>query len=210
MVTDIKHLCFDLDGVLIDSLPLMNKSWKRVQENLDINQSFEEYRKHIGIPFGEILTLLKISKNKHESIKTLYNYYSRKHHGEVSLFPKVRETLESLKNLGLTFSVLTSKSKDRASEILKTLKLIDFFNFILCPEDLPDGCSKPSPLALLRVSELSALKINELVYVGDMLSDKFCADMAGVKFIHCSYGYEPSVNAQNSISSFDKLIKFIK
>ena len=86
----------------------------------------------------------------------------------------------------------------------------DFFDFVLCPEDLPDGWAKPSPLALLRVSELSDSKTNELLYIGDMLSAKHCSEGAGVKYIHCIYGYDPSVNAQNSISNFGEIIKFIK
>lgn len=210
MATEIKHLCFDLDGTLIDSLLLMSKSWEQVQKDFNVNQSFKEYKKYIGIPFDEILTLLKIPKNKHASIKTLYNDYSKKHHREVNLYPKIKETLRLLKDLGLNFSVLTSKTKSRSYEILKSFNLIDFFDFVLCPEDLPSGWAKPSPLALLRVSELSDSKTNELLYIGDMLSDKLCSEEAGVKYIHCIYGYDPSVNAQNSISNFEEIIKFIK
>ena len=67
MATEIKHLCFDLDGTLIDSLSLMSKSWGQVQKDFNVNQSFKEYKKYIGIPFDEILALLKIpKKNMHE------------------------------------------------------------------------------------------------------------------------------------------------
>ena len=60
---------FDFDGVLIDSLPCMEFAWYHVQSEFDIENTFHEYQRYIGIPFFEILTLLSIPKHLFPSIK---------------------------------------------------------------------------------------------------------------------------------------------
>ena len=50
-----KLIAFDLDGVLIDSLKNMEMSWDIVKLHHNIEVPFDEYRKHIGKPFFDIL-----------------------------------------------------------------------------------------------------------------------------------------------------------
>ena len=57
----INSVFFDFDGVLIDSKPAMEVSWKSVQEEFNIKNSFSEYQKYIGLPFKDILIKLKIN-----------------------------------------------------------------------------------------------------------------------------------------------------
>ena len=40
-----KHIIFDLDGTLINSLPIMEKAWKVVTNTFNLNISFYEYQK---------------------------------------------------------------------------------------------------------------------------------------------------------------------
>ena len=51
----IKSVVFDLDGVLVNSLDVMEISWNSVKEKYSVNQSFHSYAKYIGLPFLEIL-----------------------------------------------------------------------------------------------------------------------------------------------------------
>ena len=56
-----KNIIFDLDGVLLDSIKntyFMEFS----KQKFDLNISFDEYYKHIGIPFKDILKSLKSKK----------------------------------------------------------------------------------------------------------------------------------------------------
>ena len=67
-----KNIIFDLDGVLLDSLKNMLVSWNSVNKKFDLNISFNEYYKHIGIPFKDILKSLKIKKSKFSLIEKQY------------------------------------------------------------------------------------------------------------------------------------------
>ena len=55
MIQNKKIIIFDLDGVLIDSIPNMKIALKKTSSFLKINLNFEEYRKYLGLPFEQIM-----------------------------------------------------------------------------------------------------------------------------------------------------------
>ena len=64
-----KLILFDLDGVLIDSLQNMRKTWTNTSKKFSLNIKLDKYKKHIGKPFVVILRSLKIKKNLHSNIE---------------------------------------------------------------------------------------------------------------------------------------------
>ena len=73
---NIKHIAFDLDGVLIDSIALMEKSWIFSMKKLNLNYKFIFYKKYLGYPFIDILCKMKIPVKYHKKISNLYSSYS--------------------------------------------------------------------------------------------------------------------------------------
>ena len=53
-----KLFVFDLDGVLIDSLPNMEAAWKAVKVKHEVKNPFSDYKEQIGKPFTEIMRTL--------------------------------------------------------------------------------------------------------------------------------------------------------
>ena len=56
------HISFDLDGTLINSIPLMKLSWENVNKKLNLGIGWENYKKNIGLPFSKICKNLSIEK----------------------------------------------------------------------------------------------------------------------------------------------------
>ena len=54
----------------------MEIAWKSVQNKFCISNTFEDYKKYIGLPFKEILKQLNINKKYHEEIKDHYSKIS--------------------------------------------------------------------------------------------------------------------------------------
>ena len=73
-----KVIAFDLDGVIIDSLPNMKISWNETCKKNDLNISFLKYKKLIGVPFIQILKKLNV-RNKLKKIQQDYEYFSIKY-----------------------------------------------------------------------------------------------------------------------------------
>ena len=204
------HICFDLDGVLINSLNVMKISWSEVQKVHGIDQPFSSYKSYIGIPFHDILDRLNIPKRSHADIKKTYDKASLERAGEVQLFEGVREVLESLKKQNIVLSILTSKTRSRTHNILTNKEITNFFDYIICPEDLPKGEAKPSPKALSYVIELAEISRSQTLFLGDMHSDLLCAADANVDYCHCQYGYEPMPDVELGIHTLRMLEGLIK
>ena len=72
-----KLIVFDLDGVLIDSLPNMRYALLNTAKHINQKISFNKYKRLIGLPFEKILSKLKVKGNFKE-IKSIYSMYSMK------------------------------------------------------------------------------------------------------------------------------------
>ena len=63
MIKNKKLAIFDLDGVLIDSIPNMRYALKHTSSFLKLKLSFYKYKKYIGLPFEEIMKNMGVKKN---------------------------------------------------------------------------------------------------------------------------------------------------
>ena len=118
--------------------------------------------------------------------------------------------LDYLSSKEISYSIFTSKTKNRTNEIL--LKHFENKKFakVLCPEDLPSSEGKPSGFGLEQI--ISNLKIpkEKFLYVGDTLHDMMCAKNADVKFIHADWGYgnlEISTESAKDINEFLNMVE---
>ena len=155
-----KNIIFDLDGVLLDSLKNMLVSWNSVNKKFDLNISFNEYYKHIGIPFKDILKSLKIKKSKFSLIEKQYTTKSFRNLNKVKFYPNVLSTLKYLKKKKYFLGILTSKDKVRTDIILKKLNIK--FDVIQCPQKNYKG--KPSSDLIKKIIKDKKLKRNECIY----------------------------------------------
>ena len=127
----IKHVCFDLDGVLINSIEVMELSWEASCRKFNIDIPFSRYKEHIGIPFFDILELLDIEKSKWEGIKDSYDYISTSELDKVFKFENIDNMFKTLKNKDLSYSIFTSKTRKRTDEILLSGCRTKIFIFFL-------------------------------------------------------------------------------
>ena len=203
----ISAVLFDFDGVLIDSLPVMKKAWKSVQEKYNIKASFEEFKLHIGIPFESILTKMEINSKYHTSIKEYYSFISSENIDLIKLNPFVRLLLIWLKDNSISIGIVTSKDQ------LRTNQLIDFFQLnvqsVITPELTKRGKPFPDPI-LLAAKDLS-VDLNNIVFIGDMLSDMKCALKAKCYYLHYLNGYQKIYNQLygGSINSLEEIVEYI-
>ena len=116
-------------------------------------------------------------------VERVYNSYANASCHKINIYDGVKDTLTLLKKNYL-LGIVTSKPRERTNLILNRLP---FFDFVSCPSDNLQG--KPSPDQMLCTLKKMKLNAADAVYIGDMETDYKCANAAGVKFIHASYGY---------------------
>ena len=199
------HIAFDLDGTLINSIDLMQKSWNHATSKLGINVRFSQYREYIGIPFRDIIKKLNLEDDDNELYK-LYFEFNKKHCSEINLNNGVKEIIEYLNISNIKWSIITSKPKESSLEILKCFNLVP--EYIICPEDVTNG--KPNNESIIKLKERANLKHNtKIYYVGDMLSDLLFSVESNVEYIHYAGGIDGPLNANimNNFHQIDDLME---
>ena len=204
----IKLIIFDLDGVLINSLPNMIFSWNKVRKRFKIHNQFKEFYKFIGLDFYSILENLRIKKKDFLKIKKTYSKFSNNSFNRIKLYRNVKKTLLILNKI-VPLAILTSKDSDRTKKILK--KFLSEIKFQSVQSPTKKFRSKPSSDLLLKIIAENNVNLDQVLYVGDSLYDYHAAKKSHVKFIYARYGYSNlKINKINTISSIDQIFKFLK
>ena len=203
MNKDKKLIIFDLDGVLIDSLPNMKIALKKTASAMGIKLNFNEYKKYLGLPFEKIMNKMGI-KNNILDIKSNYSYYSKKDIKKIKISKKHIEELNYLKK-SYNLSVFTSKDKIRTHIILKKYK---FFNYIVTSDDIKKG--KPYPEGIFKILKKNNVNKKNCIYVGDSIHDYLAAKKSGVNYLHAKWGYEKNLKKIYNIKKISSFLEIPK
>src|ERR1035437_1600508 len=189
ILIDIKHVCFDLDGTLVDSYLNIYKATVKTLEVLAIpgNFSNEDFYKRIGHHFLDIFHDLKILVPDIEHFINVYKTFYFDFIDDSELYPGVTQVLEYLKNNNIHVSLLTTKGQDQADRIIEHFHLTKYFSHIMGRRvGVP---VKPSPEPLLMICKDLNVLPTESIMTGDTELDIQCGKSAFVKTCGVTYGY---------------------
>ena len=101
-------------------------------------------------------------------------------------FPFVGETLKSLKDMGITLTIASSRSSQSLKELLGQLGLLDLFSLIVGAQEVVEA--KPHPEPVLKTLNTLRFKAQETLVVGDMGVDILMGVRAGAKTCGVTWG----------------------
>jgi phosphoglycolate phosphatase-like HAD superfamily hydrolase len=185
----IKHVCFDLDGTLIDSYQTIYKTTVRTLEHLKIEEPLLEieFHKRIGHHFLHIFSDLDIPVTDIEEFIDIYKGYYFDYIDDSTIYPGVEDTLEELKKDGINISLLTTKGQDQADKIIDHFNLRKYFSLVMGRRKELD--IKPSPEPLHFICNELQVEESDTIMVGDSELDISCGNNAGAVSCAVSYGY---------------------
>jgi AHBA synthesis associated protein len=183
----LSAVVFDLDGVLIDSEPLMRFAFEVAYRDLGLPgpAPIESYLEHMGESFPRIMERLGLPQALWEP----YRDACRRHPELVQAFPESRALLAHARGLGLRLSILTGKDRERTLEALDRFRLAEFFDAVLASDQLRQP--KPHPEGMRRSLTLLRVPSGQAAFVGDSVNDIRCAQAAGVRSIAVTWGTKP-------------------
>lgn len=88
---------------------------------------------------------------------------------------------------GMTLVCITNKAARFTGPLLRNLGLLDYFNFVVAGDTLPQ--KKPDPAPLLYAAHRCGVAPQHSLMVGDSVSDVKAARGAGFAVVCVSYGY---------------------
>ena len=185
----VQHLCFDLDGTLVDSSETIYKSTIKTLEQLNISYNFskDDLDRRIGQHFVDIFNEFNVQVTDFEGFIKLYKSLYFDYIDDSVLYTGVPETIAVLKQNGLKVSLLTTKAQDQADLIIDHFLLRPYFDHVMGRVDsIPH---KPAPEPLLMICKYLNVLPSETMMIGDTELDIQCGKNAGTKTCGVSYGY---------------------
>lgn len=186
---NFSHICFDLDGTVINSFPTIYKCTLRTLQHLNISDPLDEKGLYdmIGYHFLDIFEKLKIGVKDVEEFIDIYKTYYFDYIDDSVIYPGMYNALNFIKNRGIKISLLTTKAQDQADMIIDHFELRSFFNAVYGRRNGLD--IKPAAEPLLAIcKELNVLPSDTLM-TGDSDLDIRCGKNAGTKTCAVTYGY---------------------
>jgi phosphoglycolate phosphatase/pyrophosphatase PpaX len=185
----IKHICFDLDGTLVDSSLTIFKTTVSALNKLNLPSSIpkDKFVNMIGMHFIDIFSKLSIVVPDIELFIKTYKEIYFDFIDDSFLYPEVSEVLHFNYEAGKKISLLTTKAQDQAEKIIDHFKLRDNFHYIMGRRN---GIGyKPSPEPLLHICKNLKVEPKETLIVGDTELDIMCGKNAEAKTCAVLYGY---------------------
>ena len=190
-------ILFDLDGTLLDTKPLIDRSFIHTFEHF--RPSYNLTEEELDSFFGPSLkqTFSRYSSDP-EEIKKMVDYYRAfnvSHHDEmVKAMPGAKELIKSLYKKGYKLGVVSSKKTDLVEHGLELFGLKQYMSVVIGEEDVKNN--KPAPDGILLAME--KLDSKNACYVGDTINDIKAGRNANIKTIGCLYIKHPEIMLEAS------------
>ena len=185
----VKNIIFDLDGTLVDSKRdiAAAQRWVLVQLGVHSYQP-EELYPLIGKPLSETFsTLLPADLHERipEAIELYKDYYPPRALDTTTLFPGVKETLETLSGRGIRLATATTKLTAGTRRVLTHLGIAEHFAQIQGSDNIP---FKPDPFIITKILEDQSWEKSDTLMVGDTDNDILAGKRADVPTCGVTYG----------------------
>lgn len=176
---------FDLDGTLVDSIPLIFRTYRRVFADLGLPWDPGAVAAQIGIPLRVISR--KFAEDRAEEFYRLYQqYYHEEHDRLTRLFPGTQDALRALKRHGLRLGLVTSKTAAVTRRTLAFTGLESFMEAVVTVDDVRQP--KPEAEPVLKALALLGSAPGRAVYVGDSCHDMLAGRRAGTAVVGVIWG----------------------
>ena len=193
----IRLIAFDIDGTIFSSENIISEVYKEsIEKFSELNRihiempSHEEIMQQIGKPvktiFKNLLPHLPENHRDKISDSVLQFLCERIEKGEGHFYPKVEETIRSLKEKNYAIAAASNGRRPYVETILKKSNVLSFFDdlAILNYKDLN---TKGDILKYYK--KKFGLRGEEILMVGDRASDRDAALDAETPFAFCSFGH---------------------
>lgn len=166
---------FDLDGTLVDSMPVHFKAWRwALHEHGAPYHVFqwEEFVAHGGMAAPDIVADLNatygLSMEPESVADDKRNRYAWLLQNEtLPVIPETVNLVRRLKEQGIPYAIGTGSMPSGATETLQSAGVADLFPIMVTPADVPPGFGKPRPNIFLLCAERMGVNPQECVVFED-------------------------------------------
>ncbi len=194
---------FDLDGVIVNTVPFHFKAWQRMFKEYGKDFSFEDYKQKVdGIPRIDgaraILRDLDRDGLQRAGDKKQGYFLEYLDKEDIPVYAGTVSLIKDFKKEGLKVAVISSSKN--CLPILKKTNLADLFNVIITGNDITKG--KPDPQAFFMAADKMSAGPEGCVVFEDAVLGVEAAKRAGMRCVGIDrYGRPERLNKADLVVS---------
>ena len=217
-MTQIYTILFDLDGTLVDTAPDLMAAHNHVMKKFGHEKKQLSDIKTLAGKGAWVMMQRSFKKEindekiKNEMTKEFLDFYSKNIDKDSKPIKGIFDFLNWAKSKNISMAVCTNKQEKLATDLLKKINMIDYFEFIAGSDTFE--FNKPDPRHLTNVIEIIGGDLKKTIMVGDSEVDALSAENANLPFVLVKNGYtEKSPNEIkhdvliDHFNGFEKIIK---
>jgi len=182
----LKALIFDFDGLVLDTETPEVDVWTEIYTQNGFDFPFDQWVKTVG-GYGEA-TFDAADHLSHLSQGRLDSASMRTRHAQSSLarihgqpvMPGVEQMIREAKSKGLKLAIASSSRHEWVDGHTKRLGIFEFFDHVICADDVQPGRTKPNPDLFLQALSRLEVQANEAVVFEDSPNGVKAANRAGI------------------------------
>ncbi|MDH7500654.1 MAG: HAD family hydrolase [candidate division NC10 bacterium] len=182
-------VCFDYDGVLVDSLSRMLRLISRAQSSLGVGRppTITDLQHIANLNLTDLALTLSIPPDRIPDLAAKLLEIQREEGDRPPIFPGIPETLRQIAQDSIV-AVITFNLRDEVLEVLSANRVGDCISLIL------DGADpRPKRERIRWALEHFRIDAGNAYMVGDARSDIREGRAAGVHTVAVTWGYQPKV-----------------
>jgi len=217
-MTQIYTILFDLDGTLVDTAPDLMDAHNHVMKKFGHKEKKLSDIKSLAGKGAWVMMQrsfrqeIKDEKIKKEMTKEFIDFYSKNIDKGSKPINGVMEFLKWAKTKNISMAVCTNKQERLAVDLLKKLKMYEYFEYVAGSDTF--SFNKPDPRHLTDVVEIIQGDLKKTIMVGDSEVDGMSAENAKIPFVLVKDGYTEKSTKEikhneliEDFKNFDKVIE---
>lgn len=185
-MNNIKAVIFDMDGILLDSETICDKTWQIALDELKLNDENDTINKCRGTNKTDTIQILKKYFGNHFDSESFLSRTSELFHqiefsSGIPLMPYAKEILEYLKEKKYRIALASSTRFQTVQRQLTNAGIIHYFETITTGDMVEH--SKPNPEIYIKAINSLNLKAEDCIAVEDSPNGIMSAHNANLKVI---------------------------
>lgn len=187
-----RGVVFDLDGTLLDSLPLVLRAFQHALEPFGGKPTMATFALLGGPPEKVFPSLIADPRDVPAAMKRLHEFHEQ-HPELMEPFAGALALLEELHGRKVKLAIWTGRDRASAQHLLTHHGMAKFFSTVVCGDDLPSH--KPDPAGLRAILDALALTPVHTVFIGDADVDVLGGADLGIDTLLITHGraLEPEI-----------------
>jgi HAD superfamily hydrolase (TIGR01509 family) len=182
----IKALIFDFDGLILDTETPEYRVWQSIYREYGFELPADEWGKIIGgygiSNFDAAKHLSHLTQGRLDSVSLRDRHRSESQALTMTqtVLPGVMDYINDAKRLNLKLAIASSSPHSWVDMYAKRLGIFDYFDKVICADDVAAGRTKPNPDLFLQALDQLRVRNDEAIVFEDSPNGATAAKSAGI------------------------------